>query len=67
MIGCAGEATSAVIRHDPGEIEHALWLSREDLAAVFAGQHPVVRTPRKGSIAAFLMAEWLAVRFPVRA
>lgn len=67
MIGCAGEATSVVIRHDPGEIEHALWLSREDLAAVFAGQHPVVRTPRKGSIAAFLMAEWLADRFPVRA
>ena len=62
MIGCAGEAQSEVIRHDPVEIEDALWISREGLAEVFAGRNERIRQPRRGSIAAFLMAEWLAGR-----
>jgi len=67
MIGCLAEATSARIEHDPGEIEHALWLTREELAEVFAGLHPTVKAPRRGSIAEFLMRQWLADRLPDRA
>lgn len=62
MIGCAGEAISTDIAHDPVEIEHVLWLTREELADVFAGQNPNISAPRSGSIAAFLMREWLADR-----
>ncbi len=67
MIGCAAEALSHRIEHDPGEIEHALWLTREELAEVFAGLHPRVRAPRKGAIAEFLLRQWLADRLPDRA
>ena len=47
---------------DPTELEAALWLTREDLADVFAGTHPQVRTPRPGAIAGSLMFDWLAGR-----
>ena len=60
MIGCAGEALSDEITVDPAEIETALWLSREDMAQVAAGLHPVIRPPRKGAIAEFLLSGWLA-------
>lgn len=62
MIGCAAEAQSETIDHDPVEIEEALWISREDLAEVFAGRNARIKPPRRGSIAAYLMAEWLAGR-----
>ena len=62
MIGCAAEAQGDTIRHDPVEIEEALWISREDLADVFAGRNARIKPPRRGSIAAYLMAEWLAGR-----
>ena len=62
MIGCAAEALSAEIRLDPVEIAEALWVSREDLAQVFAGGHPRIRPPRKEAIAGFLMKSWLADR-----
>lgn len=67
MIGCAAEAISDRIEHDPVEIEHALWLTREEVAEVFAGLHPVVRAPRRGAIAEFLLRQWLADRLPDRA
>lgn len=66
MIGCRGEALASTLTIDPAEIEDALWLTREDLARVFAGEHPVVRAPRKGAIAAYLMQEWLADRLGSR-
>lgn len=62
MIGCAAEAVSDEIRLDPVELEQALWLTREDLALAFAGRHPVMRAPRRGAIAGFLMKSWLADR-----
>lgn len=67
MIGCAAEALDDAITPDPVEIEAALWLTREEMAAVFAGLHPVVRPPRRGAIAEFLLRGWLADRLPVRA
>lgn len=60
MIGCATEATSEAITIDPNELEEALWISREDMLSVFAGQHPKIKAGRKGAIASFLIGKWLA-------
>jgi NAD+ diphosphatase len=60
MIGCATEATSDAITIDPDELEEALWISREDMLSVFAGQHPRIKAGRKGAIASFLIGKWLA-------
>lgn len=60
MLGCHGEAETDALTLDPVEIEDAIWLTREDLAEVFAGAHPVVRPPRRGAIAGHLLRMWLA-------
>jgi NAD+ diphosphatase len=39
-----------------------LWLTREEMVTVMAGAHPDIRSPRKGAIAHFLVAAWLADR-----
>ena len=62
MIGCRGEATGREIEVDPVELEHAIWIPREEMAEIFAGQHPVIRAPRRGAIAEFLLRNWLADR-----
>jgi NAD+ diphosphatase len=62
MFGCRGEATTTAITVDPAELETALWVSRERLAGVLAGQDSVIRAPRSGAIAQFLMQMWLADR-----
>ena len=60
MLGCHGQAESTDIHIDPNEIEQALWVSREDMAEVFAGRHPLIAPPRHGAIAGFLLRNWLA-------
>lgn len=60
MIGCAGEAESDHIRIDPEELEDACWVTREDMVAAMAGRHPRIRPARRGAIAHFLIANWLA-------
>jgi len=62
MLGCHGAALSAEIIRDPGELDDALWLRREEMAAAFAGRRPDVAPPRQGSIARFLLWRWLAGR-----
>ncbi|HEX9858295.1 MAG TPA: NAD(+) diphosphatase [Paracoccaceae bacterium] len=62
MIGCLAEATSDAITLDPAELEDARWLTREQMVGVFAGAHPEMKPARKGSIAHFLIANWLADR-----
>jgi len=62
MLGCHGEALTEEMALDPVEIEDAIWLTREGMADVFAGAHPVVRPPRRGAIAAHLLRMWLADR-----
>jgi NAD+ diphosphatase len=62
MIGCAGLAETETITPDPTEIEDARWISRDELATVFAGAHPSIRAPRSGAIAGFLLRNWLADR-----
>jgi len=60
MIGCAGEALSRDLTIDPVEIEQALWITRDDMMMVFAAKHPVMKPPRSGAIAHFLLKNWLA-------
>ncbi|WP_010138415.1 NAD(+) diphosphatase [Oceanicola sp. S124] len=60
MFGCRGTALSERITLDPVELEDALWLSREALVQVFAGEHPTIRRPRQGAIAEHLLRNWLA-------
>lgn len=60
MFGCSGIATSEEITIDPVEIEAAMWVSRDEMMQVFAGQHPVILPARKGAIAHFLLENWLA-------
>ena len=47
---------------DPTEVENARWVSREDMLEVAAGRHPGMNAARKGSIANFLITNWLADR-----
>lgn len=60
MFGCRGEALATGITLDPVELEDALWVSREDMALAFAGEHPTIKPARKGAIAQFLLRNWLA-------
>jgi NAD+ diphosphatase len=62
MIGCHGLALDCDIRRDPVELEDARWVSREDLVAARAGNDPGLRPARPGSIAHFLLRNWLADR-----
>mgnify|MGYP005844941377 CR=1 FL=1 len=62
MLGCWGEALSREITIDPYEIEDALWMSREEVLAAFAGEHPLVLPAREGAVAHFLLRNWLADR-----
>ncbi|WP_299652208.1 NAD(+) diphosphatase [uncultured Tateyamaria sp.] len=60
MFGCKGTATSRDITIDPAEIEDAIWVSREEMLAIFAGEHANILPARKGAIAHFLLENWLA-------
>jgi NAD+ diphosphatase len=62
MLGCAGEALSEAITLDPEELQDALWITREEMVAVMAGRHPRIKPARRGAIAHFLIANWLADR-----
>lgn len=62
MIGCRGTALGREITLDPAELQDARWVSREELTLAFSGSHPTIKPSRKGSIAQFLMANWLADR-----
>ena len=62
MCGMAGQALSREIIRDPAEIEDARWVTREEMADVFTGQHPAIKPARRGAIAHFLLENWLADR-----
>ncbi|MGH1464449.1 MAG: NAD(+) diphosphatase [Cognatishimia sp.] len=62
MMGCHGIATSTEITIDPAEIADAVWLTREEMMMCFEGTHPTIRPARKGSIAHFILLNWLADR-----
>lgn len=60
MFGCAGVALTTALTIDPVEIENAMWVSREEMAQAFAGEHPTILPAREGAIAHFLLQNWLA-------
>ncbi|MFN4130368.1 MAG: NUDIX domain-containing protein, partial [Paracoccaceae bacterium] len=62
MLGCAADALTDAITLDPAELEDALWVTREDMVSVMAGNHPQIKPARKGAIAHFLIQNWLADR-----
>lgn len=62
MVGCRADALDTKITLDPAELDDALWATREEVLQAFAGHHPVLRPARKGSIAHFLLQNWLADR-----
>jgi len=62
MLGCAAEAESVAITIDPVEIEDALWVGRERLAAIFSGEDATIRAPRSGAVAGWMLRRWLEDR-----
>lgn len=62
MIGCAAEAVSDTITVDPAELEDALWITREEALQSLCGDHPRAQPARPGSIAHFMLTNWLADR-----
>lgn len=62
MLGCLAEALDDRITIDPAELEDALWLTREELHEVVAGNRHDLKPARKGAIAHFLITNWLADR-----
>ncbi len=62
MFGCVGSAVNETITLDENELEDAFWISREDLADVFAGNNDKIFPARKGSIAHYLLNNWVAGR-----
>lgn len=62
MVGCYGKALSRDIQIDPEEIEHACWVTREEMLEAFADDHPFIAPARRGAIARFLVENWLADR-----
>ena len=59
MIGCRGYALSSALDVDKNELEDAKWISREKMLRIFNGENPDVLPSRKGSIANFLLKNWL--------
>lgn len=59
MIGCHGDALSEEITIDPIEIADALWVTRETMADAYAGRDVGIAAPRAGSIAEFLLRNWV--------
>ena len=60
MLGCAGQAKTAAITLDPVELEEALWVARPRLRGILAGGDPAIRPPRPGTVARWMLTDWLA-------
>ncbi len=59
MFGCIAQAQNTDITLDD-ELEDALWLSREEVLLAWTGAHPSVLPARQGSIAHYMIGQWLA-------
>lgn len=64
MLGAWGTAISRDIQIDPEEIADAIWVSRERLMRILAGEDDTLMPARQGAIARFLLEAWLADRLP---
>jgi len=60
MVGCTAVALDADLTVDSGELEHARWFSRDEVAGMLRKAHPDGLTcPPKLAIANTLMAAWV--------
>lgn len=59
MIGCWGNATTTEIKLDKNELDDALWVSKERIIDVLCGNSDDILPSRKGSIAQFLIENWI--------
>lgn len=62
MFGCHGVAQSREITIDPAEIENALWVSKSRMLDILAGNDVSIFPARPGSIAHYLIRNWVANR-----
>jgi len=62
MLGCRGDALCDEIRIDRNELDDAVWVTREEMMDVYAGNTDRMKPSRKGAIAHFLIWHWLADR-----
>ena len=61
MLGCVAKAHCREIRLD-AELEDARWMSREAVLAAWSGDHTHFTPARPGSIAHYMLGQWLAGR-----
>ena len=59
MFGCIAEALDEEFTLEEAELSEAVWLDREELAAVFRGENEKISPPRKGAIASSLLRDWM--------
>ncbi len=60
MIACIGAATDDVLTVDHNELEDAIWVAREDVRRVLAGEDGPFIAPPPYAIAFTLLTEWAA-------
>ena len=65
MFGTIGIAENTDITLDPHELEDAIWVTREEMAAALAGENEALKPARPGSIARFLIDGWVSGRITV--
>ena len=63
MLGFRAEAETTEIALDTRELAEAIWVSREEMLAIFAGDHPRIRAARPGAIARYLLQGWLSGQY----
>ncbi len=59
MIGCIAKAISKKITIDPLELEDAQWFSKDKLLKAYAGFDVGITPARQGTIAEFLIQNWV--------
>ena len=59
MIGCRARALSNAITIDHNELEHARWFDKEEVNCITGKPNSEVTFARKGTIANFLIKDWL--------
>lgn len=60
MIGCKANALTRDIELDPKELEDARWFNRDEIFSATLGKNPDLFPARPGSIAHFLIHNWLS-------
>ncbi|QIE57103.1 NAD(+) diphosphatase [Pikeienuella piscinae] len=58
MIGCAARAEATTIRLDENELEDAIWVPKDEIAAALAGRHDSIAPARKGAVAQVILRCW---------